>query len=200
MIMRGGTSKGAYFVEGDLPADVVERDQLLMQVMGTPDHRQIDGLGGAHPLTSKVAVVSPSDREDVDVEYLFLQLGVGEPIVTDRQNCGNIIAGVGQFAVERRLIEPGEGPVTVRILMRNTDGIAVSHFEVRARPPQSPSTSSTLPGVPVAPFCPPATTPTPSKGLGSPSWTMACLWWCSTPPISECPAMRAAPTWRRTRS
>ena len=131
MIMRGGTSKGAYFVEADLPGDEAERDRFLMQIMGTPDARQIDGLGGAHPLTSKVAVVSPSDRDDVDVEYLFLQLGVGEPIVTDRQNCGNIISGVGQFAIERGLMEAGDGPATVRILMRNTGGVAWSHFEVR---------------------------------------------------------------------
>ena len=95
MVIRGGTSKGAYFLRDDLPTDDAERDELLMRIMGTPDARQIDGIGGAHPLTSKVAVVWPSDDDDVDVEYLFLQVGVDQPIVTDRQNCGNLLAGVG---------------------------------------------------------------------------------------------------------
>src|SRR5438270_7140426 len=107
MLMRGGTSKGAYFLAGDLPADPAERDDLLLRIMGTPDPRQIDGVGGAHPLTSKVAVVSASDRPGVDVDYLFLQLGVEEPIVSGEQNCGNILAGIGPFAVERGLVPAG---------------------------------------------------------------------------------------------
>ena len=108
MVIRGGTSKGAYFLRDDLPADTAARDELLMRIMGTPDARQIDGIGGAHPLTSKVAVVWPSDDDDVDVEYLFLQVGVDQPIVTDRQNCGNLLAGVGPFAIERGLIAAGD--------------------------------------------------------------------------------------------
>src|SRR5919106_1255031 len=104
MIMRGGTSKGAFFVESDLPSPTSERDEFLMRIMGTPDPRQIDGMGGAHPLTSKVAIASSSGDGDADVEYLFLQLGVDEPIVTDRQNCGNLLAAVGPFALERGLI------------------------------------------------------------------------------------------------
>lgn len=128
MVMRGGTSKGAYFLAGDLPAGTVERDDLLLRVMGTPDPRQIDGIGGAHPLTSKVAVVSASDRPGVDVEYLFLQLGVDEPFVTDRQNCGNLLAGVGPFAVERGLVTPGDGESRVRIRMVNSDSIATATF------------------------------------------------------------------------
>jgi hypothetical protein len=100
MLMRGGTSKGAYFLASDLPPDPAERDDLLLRVMGSPDLRQIDGIGGAHPLTSKVAVVSASGRDDADVDYLFLQAGVGEATVSDRQNCGNLLAGVGPFAVE----------------------------------------------------------------------------------------------------
>ena len=107
MLMRGGTSKGAYFLAEDLPADAAERDELLLRVMGSPDPRQIDGIGGAHPLTSKVAVVSPSEQPDVDVDYLFLQLGVDEATVSDRQNCGNLLAGVGPFAVERGLVAAG---------------------------------------------------------------------------------------------
>lgn len=130
MIMRGGTSKGAFFIEGELPSDVAERDRFLMQVMGTPDPRQIDGMGGAHPLTSKVAIASSTDDPDIDVEYLFLQLGVDEPIVTDRQNCGNLLAAIGPFALERGLIHATDGEAAVRIRMRNTGGVAVSRFEV----------------------------------------------------------------------
>ena len=130
MIMRGGTSKGAFFIESELPADEGERDTLLMEIMGTPDPRQIDGIGGAHPLTSKVALVSSSDDPDADVTYLFLQLGVDEAFVTDRQNCGNLLAAVGPFALERGLIHAPDGEAVVRIKMRNTGGIALSRFEV----------------------------------------------------------------------
>ncbi|MGH8915449.1 MAG: 4-oxalomesaconate tautomerase [Acidimicrobiia bacterium] len=130
MLMRGGTSKGAFFVADDLPSTDGERDDLLLRVMGSPDPRQIDGVGGAHPLTTKVAVVAPSDRDDIDLEYLFLQVSVDRPEVTDRQNCGNMLAAVGPFAMERGLIEPADGRASVRILMRNTGGIAVASFPV----------------------------------------------------------------------
>lgn len=128
MLMRGGTSKGAYFLAGDLPSDPGERDGLLLRVMGTPDPRQIDGIGGAHPLTSKVAVVSRATGPDADVDYLFLQLGVAEPTVSDRQNCGNLLAGVGQFAVERGLVEAGEERTSVRIRMVNSGSVATATF------------------------------------------------------------------------
>ena len=95
MLMRGGTSKGAYFVTGDLPAEAAARDDLLLRIVGSPDPRQIDGIGGAHPLTSKVAVVNRSDRDNADIDYLFLQVSVDEALVSDRQNCGNLLAGVG---------------------------------------------------------------------------------------------------------
>jgi 4-oxalomesaconate tautomerase len=101
MLMRAGTSKGVFFIGDDLPEDEAERDELLLRLMGTPDPRQIDGLGGAHPLTSKVAVVTPSPIDGVDVDYLFLQLGVEQRIVTDRQTCGNLLAGVGAGALAR---------------------------------------------------------------------------------------------------
>src|SRR6188508_2200699 len=91
-IMRGGTSKGLVFRESDLPADRATRDAVLLAAMGSPDPREIDGLGGAHPLTSKVAVVAPSDRPDADVEYLFLQVWPNRPEVSDNQNCGNMLA------------------------------------------------------------------------------------------------------------
>ncbi|WP_231916059.1 4-oxalomesaconate tautomerase [Microbacterium karelineae] len=126
MLMRGGTSKGAYFLEDDLPADPAERDDLLLRVMGTPDPRQIDGLGGAHPLTSKVGIVSPSADGDTDVDYLFLQLGVDEAFVTDRQNCGNILAGVAPFAIERGLVPAADPTTPVRIRMRNTGSVCTA--------------------------------------------------------------------------
>src|SRR5919106_419567 len=94
MLMRGGTSKGAYFLAEDLPVDITDRDELLLRIMGSPDPTQIDGIGGAHPLTSKVAVVSPSADPSTDVDYLFLQVAVDEAVVSDRQNCGNILAGI----------------------------------------------------------------------------------------------------------
>lgn len=128
MQMRGGTSKGLYFLSGDLPADPAERDDLLLRVMGSPDPRQIDGVGGAHPLTSKVAVVSPSTRPGIDVDYLFLQVMVDQPIVTDQQNCGNILAGIGPFAVERGLVPAGGDETRVRIRMVNSDGIVTATF------------------------------------------------------------------------
>ena len=133
MQMRGGTSKGLYFLAADLPADPAERDDLLLRVMGSPDPRQIDGVGGAHPLTSKVAVVSPSTADGVDVDYLFLQVMVDQPLVTDKQNCGNILAGVGPFAVERGLVAAGHrgedrAETRVRIRMVNSDGIVTATF------------------------------------------------------------------------
>jgi len=128
MQMRGGTSKGLYFLADDLPADPGERDDLLLRVMGSPDPRQIDGVGGAHPLTSKVAVVSRSAVDGVDVDYLFLQVMVDKPIVTDKQNCGNILAGIGPFAVERGLVPASGDETRVRIRMVNTDGIVTATF------------------------------------------------------------------------
>jgi len=126
MWMRGGTSKGGYFLADDLPGDTAARDAFLLGVMGSPDPRQIDGMGGADPLTSKVAVVSKSARDGVDVDYLFLQVFVDRPNVTDAQNCGNILAGVGPFAIERGLIEAQDGETPVTIYMENTGQIAVA--------------------------------------------------------------------------
>ncbi|MFD8276380.1 4-oxalomesaconate tautomerase [Streptomyces flaveolus] len=128
MLMRGGTSKGAYFLADDLPAEENARDELLLRVMGSPDPRQIDGLGGAHPLTSKVAVVSPSARPEADVDYLFLQVAVDKAEVSDRQNCGNLLAGVGPFAVERGLVRAGSSETSVRIRMVNSGDFAMATF------------------------------------------------------------------------
>lgn len=124
MLMRGGTSKGAYFLAEDLPTDPAERDDLLLRVMGSPDPRQIDGIGGAHPLTSKVAVVRPNGA---GVDYHFLQVGVDQPSVSDRQNCGNLLAGIGPFAIERGLVEVTGEQTAVPIRMTNTGGRAVAH-------------------------------------------------------------------------
>jgi 4-oxalomesaconate tautomerase len=126
MWMRGGTSKGGFFLAEDLPQDIAARDAFLLGAMGSPDPRQIDGMGGADPLTSKVAVVRKSDREGVDVDYLFLQVFVDQAIVTDAQNCGNMLAGVGPFAIERGLIAAADGGTRVTIHMDNTDQIAVA--------------------------------------------------------------------------
>jgi len=126
MWMRGGTSKGGFFLAADLPADSAARDAFLLRAMGSPDPRQIDGMGGADPLTSKVAVVRKSERPGVDVDYLFLQVFVDQPIVTDSQNCGNMLAGVGPFAIERGLIAATGDETRVAIFMENTGQVAVA--------------------------------------------------------------------------
>lgn len=126
MWMRGGTSKGGYFRSDDLPADVATRDALLLRIMGSPDPVQIDGMGGADPLTSKVAVVARSARDGVDVDYLFLQVFVDQAIVSDAQNCGNILAGVGPFAIERGLVAATGDETRVTIFMENTGQVAVA--------------------------------------------------------------------------
>ena len=134
--MRGGTSKGAYFLASDLPTDIAERDRILLSAMGSPDPRQIDGIGGADPLTSKVAVISPSSRPGIDVDYLFLQVWVDRPEVSDKQNCGNILAGVAPFAIERGLVR-GCDPVTqVRIFMVNTSQTVVATVQTPGGKPE----------------------------------------------------------------
>ncbi len=129
MWMRGGTSKGGFFLGEDLPQSIGERDAFLLSVMGSPDLRQIDGLGGGDPLTSKVAIVQKSARDGIDVEYLFLQVAVDQPVVSDAQNCGNMLAGVAPFAIERGLVKAKDPRTQVKILMRNTGKIAVATVE-----------------------------------------------------------------------
>ena len=126
MWMRGGTSKGGYFLENDLPENKSARNAFLLRVMGSPDSRQIDGMGGADPLTSKVAVIRKSLRDGIDVDYLFLQVAVDKTLVTDQQNCGNILAGVGPFAIERGLVEASGHETSVTIFMENTGQTAVA--------------------------------------------------------------------------
>ncbi|KHA73525.1 4-oxalomesaconate tautomerase [Pseudomonas chlororaphis] len=127
LLMRGGTSKGAYFLADDLPQQPALRDRVLLAVMGSPDARQIDGIGGADSLTSKVAIIRPSSRAGADVDYLFAQVLVDEPRVDYGQNCGNILAGVGPFAIERGLVAATADLTPVRIYMENTGQIAIAH-------------------------------------------------------------------------
>ncbi|MBS0420926.1 MAG: 4-oxalomesaconate tautomerase [Proteobacteria bacterium] len=127
--MRGGTSKGPFFLARDLPSSIDVRDRVLLAIMGSPDIRQIDGLGGADSLTSKVAIVGPSTRPDADVDYLFLQVVVNEPRVDASQNCGNMLAGVAPFAIENGLVPITGDRTRVRIHMVNTESIAVAEIQ-----------------------------------------------------------------------
>jgi len=128
-LMRGGTSKGPFFLASNLPSSTDVRDRVLLSIMGSPDIRQIDGLGGADSLTSKVAVIGPSSRPDADVDYLFLQVVVNEPRVDGSQNCGNMLAGVAPFAIENGLVAITGERTRVRIHMVNTKSIAVAEIQ-----------------------------------------------------------------------
>ncbi|MEO8708874.1 MAG: 4-oxalomesaconate tautomerase [Rhodoglobus sp.] len=128
-VMRGGTSKGLYFLADDLPSERSARDKFLLAAMGSPDPREIDGMGGGHPLTSKVAVVSRSERAGIDVDYLFLQVWPDRAEVSDQQNCGNILAGIGPFAIERGLVTAQDGVTPVAIFMVNTDSRATAFVQ-----------------------------------------------------------------------
>lgn len=130
MIMRGGTSKGLFILEKDLPLDQAERDEVLLKLMGSPDMKQINGLGGATSVTSKVAIIGISQREDADVDYTFAQVSVDKPIVSYKGNCGNISSGVGPFAIEKGLVKVEEGMTTVRIHNTNTGKIINADVEV----------------------------------------------------------------------
>ncbi|HIG44059.1 MAG: 4-oxalomesaconate tautomerase [bacterium] len=129
VLMRGGTSKGLYFLGRDLPLNITERDRILLAALGSPDDRQIDGVGGAHPLTSKVAIVTPSEAPEADVDYLFLQVVVDRAEVSDGQNCGNILAGVGPFAIENNLVPASDGETEVRIRLVNSGGLAIARVK-----------------------------------------------------------------------
>ena len=146
-MMRGGTSKGAYFVAADLPSDPEVRDRVLLAVMGSPDPRQIDGIGGADPLTSKVAIVSKSDRPGIDVDYLFCQVWVDKAEVSTAQNCGNILAGVAPFAIERGLVRPCDPVTKVRIFMVNSSQTVVATVQTPGGTPEYQGTAR-IDGVP----------------------------------------------------
>jgi 2-methylaconitate cis-trans-isomerase PrpF len=120
LLMRGGTSKGPYFLARDLPNDPGTRDRVLLAVMGSPHIRQVDGIGGADSLTSKTVIVSRSSRPGIDLEYLFAQVAVGKEAVDVAPNCGNMLAGVAPFAIHRGLITPGDPTTSVKLLNINT--------------------------------------------------------------------------------
>lgn len=120
VVMRGGTSKGPFFLQSDLPQDEARRNQVLLAVMGSPDRRQIDGLGGGDSLSSKVVMVSASGRPGIDVEYLFAQVSVDSATVDTSPNCGNMLAGVAPFALEHGLVAIDKPQTSVRIYNQNT--------------------------------------------------------------------------------
>jgi len=130
VLMRGGTSKGLYFRKQDIPPPGAGRDRLLCRLMGSPDVLQIDGLGGSRPITSKVAIVTPSSRDDADVDYTFAQVGI-DGGVGYFGNCGNISAGVGPFAIDEGMVEvPNDGTVEVRIWNTNTEKLLLAVVHV----------------------------------------------------------------------
>jgi len=126
VILRGGTSKGIYLKASDLPTDKCVRDKLICKIFGSPDVRQIDGLGGADPLTSKCAIIGPASRPDADVDYTFGQVSISEKYIDYSGNCGNISAGVGPFAIDEGLVTATEGVTRVRIHNTNTGKIIIA--------------------------------------------------------------------------
>lgn len=130
VIMRGGTSKGLYFHRGDLPPEGAERDRVLKRLMGSPDILQIDGLGGSRPVTSKVAIIGVSDRDDADLDYTFGQVDIERDLIGYVGNCGNISSGVGPFAIDEQLVEATEPYTTVRIYNTNTDKVLCAKVPV----------------------------------------------------------------------
>lgn len=131
VIMRGGTSKGIYIKENDLPTDKAERDALILRIFGSPDVRQIDGLAGADPLTSKLAIIGPSSRPDADVDYTFAQVSINDSVVDYHGNCGNISSGVGPFAIDESIVKAVEPVTTVRIYNTNTDKMLYADVQVK---------------------------------------------------------------------
>ena len=128
-IMRGGTSKGVYILQSDLPENRDEWEPILLRLMGSPDKKQIDGLGGSQSVTSKVAILQKSARPDADVDYTFAQVSVDKPLVSYKGNCGNISSGVGPFAIEKGLVEAQDGQTSVRIFNTNTGKVIVSDVQ-----------------------------------------------------------------------
>jgi 4-oxalomesaconate tautomerase len=126
VLMRGGTSRGPFFLASDLPADAVTRDAVLLAVMGSPHEIQVDGIGGAHSVTSKVAIISKSQHPEADVDYLFAQVQIKERIVDTKPNCGNMLVAVGPFAIEAGLVPAKAGETTVRIFNVNTQSLVES--------------------------------------------------------------------------
>lgn len=193
LLMRGGTSKAACFLDSDLPDQGELRDRVLLAAMGSPDSRQIDGVGGADPLTSKVAIIKASRRPDADVDYLFAQVIVDEPRVDYGQNCGNVLAAVGPFAIERGLVTAAGEVTPVRIYMENTGQMAVAYVRTRdgcvdytgdVKIDGVPGAGApliiefrTLPAPVVVRCCRQATRRMCSMASRSPASTTVCLWY-----------------------
>lgn len=129
-ILRGGTSKGIYMHENDLPVNKEERDETILRIFGSPDVRQIDGLGGADPLTSKLAIIGPSSSPEADVDYTFGQVSINKALVDYSGNCGNISAGVGPFAIDEGLVKAVEPVTVVRIFNTNTQKMLITEVSV----------------------------------------------------------------------
>jgi hypothetical protein len=136
VIMRGGTSKGLFLRFNDLPQDPALRDRVILALFGSPDPRQIDGLGGADILTSKVMIVGPPSRADADVDYLFGQVSITEPVVDYDINCGNLSAAVGVYAIQEGLVRAQEPVTRVRMYNWNTRKVLVAEVPVRDGAPR----------------------------------------------------------------
>jgi 4-oxalomesaconate tautomerase len=147
VIMRGGTSRGPFFLASDLPADVPTRDAVLLAVMGSPHEIQIDGIGGSHSVTSKVAMISKSKRPDADVDYLFAQVQIHEKFVDTKPNCGNMLVAVGPFAIEAGLVPARDGETPVRIYNINTDSLVEAIVQTPGRQVEYEG-NATIDGVP----------------------------------------------------
>lgn len=147
MIMRGGTSKGIYLLENDLPPEPVRREQVILKIFGSPDVRQVDGLGGADPLTSKVAIIGPSSISGADVDYTFGQVEIANAKVIFSGNCGNISAGVGPFAILMGLVKTQVSVTTVRIYNTNTKKILIEEVPIEDGEPAVDGDYA-IPGVP----------------------------------------------------
>ena len=145
-LIRGGTSRGAYFLKSDLPADETERDRLLLRVMGGPDALQVDGIGGGHPLTSKVAIIELSADEDADVDYLFLQVDPMKQTVSSAQNCGNLLAGVGVYALHHSMVAAADGQTVIRVRMLNSDALCHLQLQTPGRVCQATGETAILEG------------------------------------------------------
>jgi len=148
-IIRGGTSKGVYLKEADLPRDAAERDRTILGIFGSPDKRQIDGLGGADPLTSKVCVVGPPPiaRPDCHLTYTFGQVEIDKPHIDYNSLCGNLTAGVAAFALWENMVRPVEPVTEVRIYNANLDATIIAEVPVQDGRPRERGDYAT-PGVP----------------------------------------------------
>ena len=129
VVLRGGTSRGLYFLADDLPTDRQQRDRTLLQIMGAPHVLEVNGLGGGNSLTSKVAIISRSQRPGCDVDYLFAQVGIEQAIVDTRPNCGNLLSGVGPYAIEEGIVVPNDGVTLVRIYNINAKTVVEAEIQ-----------------------------------------------------------------------